>query len=75
MGLIAASTYLETEAFEISGFSRNAGKDRSGQIVLYESVPGGAGYLKELAAHLPEAVDAAYARIFATSARTPATAA
>src|SRR5712691_4453286 len=62
--LIAASTYLETGAFEISAFPRKAGKDRPGQVVLYESVPGGAGYLEELATHLPGAVDAAYARIF-----------
>jgi hypothetical protein len=68
--LIAASTYLETEAFEISAFPRRTGVDpgtereRAGQVVLYESVPGGAGYLEELARHLPEAADAAYGRIF-----------
>jgi len=62
--LVAASTFLETEAFEISAFPRKAGKDRPGQVVLYETVPGGAGYLQELAANLPAAADAAYARIF-----------
>jgi len=68
--LIAASTYLETEAFEIGAFPRRTGIDAAteracpGQVVLFESVPGGAGYLEELAHHLPEAADAAYARIF-----------
>jgi hypothetical protein len=62
--LVAASTFLETEAFEISAFPRKAGKDKPGQVVLYETVPGGAGYLEELAANLPAAADAAYARIF-----------
>ncbi|MGQ0669707.1 MAG: Zn-binding domain-containing protein [Actinomycetota bacterium] len=62
--LVAASTFLETEAFEISAFPRRTGRDRPGQVVLYESVPGGAGYLEELSANIGRAADAAYARIF-----------
>src|SRR5581483_10523881 len=34
--LISGSTYLETEAFEISAFPRKAGEARPGQVVLYE---------------------------------------
>jgi G:T-mismatch repair DNA endonuclease (very short patch repair protein) len=68
--LIGASTYLETETFEIGAFPRRTGVDpktgqeRPGQIVLFESVPGGAGYLEELAANLPRAAAAAYERLF-----------
>lgn len=62
--LIAATTYLETEPAEISAFPRRMGKDRPGQVVLYETVPGGAGYLEDLAANLPLAAAAAYQRLF-----------
>lgn len=62
--LVAASTYLETEAFELSAFPRRMGPRDPGQVVLYETVPGGAGYLEELAANLPAAAEAAYTRIF-----------
>jgi very-short-patch-repair endonuclease len=68
--LIGASSYLETEAFEIGAFARRngvdpaTGQERPGQVVLFESVPGGAGYLEELAANLPRAAAAAYERLF-----------
>jgi hypothetical protein len=62
--LLGASTFLETEAFEISGFPRKTGETEPGQVVLYETVPGGAGYLEELARSLPAAARAAYDRIF-----------
>lgn len=62
--LVAASAFLETEAFEISSFPRKMAKDRPGQVVLYETVPGGAGYLEALATRLPTAIEAAYDRIF-----------
>jgi hypothetical protein len=62
--LIAATTFLETEPNEIAAFPRRMGKDRPGQVVLYETVPGGAGYLEELAANLPAAAQAAYQRLF-----------
>lgn len=65
--LIAAATYLETEPGELAAFPRRVGRDRPGQVVLYETVPGGAGYLQELAASLPAAAKAAYQRLFGHS--------
>jgi hypothetical protein len=62
--LIAATAYLETEPGEIAAFPRRMGENRPGQVVLYETVPGGAGYLEELAKHLPAAAGAAYRRLF-----------
>jgi very-short-patch-repair endonuclease len=62
--LVAATSYLETEANEIAAFPRRIGRARPGQVVLYETVPGGAGYLEELARKLPQAAAAAYQRIF-----------
>jgi len=63
--LVGAATNLETEPCEIGAFPRRTGTDpRTGvgcpnQVVLFESVPGGAGYLEELARNLPAAADAA----------------
>jgi len=62
--LITATAFLETEPAEISAFPRRMGKDRPGQVVLFETVPGGAGYLEELAANLPAAAATAYQRLF-----------
>lgn len=62
--LIAATVHLETEPTEIAAFPRRMGEGQPGQVVLYETVPGGAGYLEELAANLPEAAAAAYERLF-----------
>lgn len=62
--LIAATAYLETEPTEIAAFPRRMGAGRPGQVVLYETVPGGAGYLEELTANLPAAAAAAYQRLF-----------
>ncbi|HXH07190.1 MAG TPA: DEAD/DEAH box helicase [Vicinamibacterales bacterium] len=62
--LVAATTLLETEPNEIDAFPRRLGKDQPGQVVLYETVPGGAGYLQTLALRLPRAAAAAYERIF-----------
>ncbi len=62
--LIAATTYLETEPSELGAFPRRLGHGQPGQVVLYETVPGGAGYLEELARTLPQAAGEAYNRIF-----------
>ena len=62
--LIAGTAYLETEPTEIAAFPRRMGEGRPGQVVLYETVPGGAGYLEELAANLPAAAAAVYQRLF-----------
>lgn len=55
-----AGRLLELEADELGVFVRRPPAGASGeQIVFYETVPGGAGYLEELAARLPEAARAA----------------
>lgn len=55
---------METEPTEIAAFHRRMGEGQPGQVVLYETVPGGAGYLEELAANLPAGAAAAYQRLF-----------
>ncbi|MGB7294169.1 MAG: DEAD/DEAH box helicase [Candidatus Aminicenantales bacterium] len=60
-----AQNLLELEAGEISAFVRKSPADAiSEQIVFYETVPGGAGYLEEMAARLPEVAQAAMERLF-----------
>lgn len=68
--LAGAQNVLELEADEISSFLRkNVPGSVSDQIVFYETVPGGAGYLEEMAAKLPEVAQAAMARLFGHSCR------
>jgi len=65
-----AQSLLELEAGEISAFVRKSPPDSiSDQIVFYETVPGGAGYLEEMAARLPEVAEAAMTRLFGHSCR------
>jgi len=53
--LAGAQTVLELEANELSSFVRKASSNSiCEQIVFYETVPGGAGYLEEMAMRLPE---------------------
>jgi len=58
----ATAIMLEADQSEIGGFERvlehESGKHY--QIVLYESVPGGAGYLERVASQLPEVARIAY---------------
>lgn len=55
--LAGARIMLEADSGEIGGFDRIALSESGSsvtQIVLYESVPGGAGYLERLAKEIPE---------------------
>ena len=62
---LGAATHLEVEPGEVSAFVRRGGPSGAhAQIVLYETVPGGAGYLEELAGELPAVARAAYDRLF-----------
>jgi ATP-dependent helicase YprA (DUF1998 family)/very-short-patch-repair endonuclease len=57
---LGAGRLLELEADELGAFvRRQPAGSRAEQIVFYETVPGGAGYLEEMAARLPEAAKAA----------------
>jgi len=68
--LAGAQNILELEAGEISAFVRKSPPNAiSEQIVFYETVPGGAGYLEEMAARLPEVAEAAMARLFGHDCR------
>ena len=70
-GLLAgAENLLELESGEIAAFLRRSSRDAiSDQIVFYETVPGGAGYLETMAARLPAVAEAAMARLFGHSCR------
>jgi ATP-dependent helicase YprA (DUF1998 family)/RNA polymerase subunit RPABC4/transcription elongation factor Spt4 len=63
--LIGAQTLLELEPYELNTFTRNALQEGgSEQIVIYETVPGGAGYVEEIARRLPEVAQAAQERLY-----------
>ena len=60
-----ASRLLELEPEEIGAFVRKPhGDSPIEQIVFYETVPGGAGYLGEMAERLPEVAQAAQAVLY-----------
>jgi hypothetical protein len=63
--LAGAGAVLELGPGEIQAFPRHApqGK-REDQIVFYETVPGGAGYLEEIARRLPDVAVAARRRLY-----------
>jgi hypothetical protein len=63
--LIGAGSVLQLEPGELSAFVRKRPEAAAGeQIVFYETVPGGAGYLEEMVARLPAVADAAMERLF-----------
>ena len=63
--LAGAGSLLELEPGELAAFVRKSPADIPGeQIVFYETVPGGAGYLEAMAQRLPEIADAGMARLF-----------
>ncbi|HHH47906.1 MAG TPA: DEAD/DEAH box helicase [Gammaproteobacteria bacterium] len=63
--LAGASDLLELEPFELAAFVRPAPEaGREEQIVIYETVPGGAGYVEEIAQRLPEVASAAQKRLY-----------
>ena len=61
--LLGASEFLEVEEGEIGSFVRESSNNRK-EIVLYETVPGGAGYIEELLQHLPKIAEAAMGRLY-----------
>lgn len=63
--LAGAGSLLELEAGELAAFVRKSPRGSVGdQIVFYETVPGGAGYLEEMAERLPEVARAALDRLY-----------
>lgn len=60
-----ASDLLELEPFELAAFPRLPRPGTTAEeIVFYETVPGGAGYVEELAQRLPEVALAAQERLY-----------
>jgi len=68
--LAGAGGLLEIESGELAAFVR---KSRAGsvaeEIVFYETVPGGAGYLEEMARRLPEVAASAMKRLYGHACR------
>jgi len=63
--LAGAGSLLELEPGELSAFLRRRPAGAAGeQVVFYETVPGGAGYLEEMARRLPAVAEAAMERLF-----------
>jgi hypothetical protein len=63
--LAGAGSLLQLEPGEIVAFVRKAPAGKRGdQIVFYETVPGGAGYLEEMARRLPEVAAKARERLY-----------
>jgi len=63
--VLGAESVLEVEPQEIGAFIQKAAPEEGhAQIVLYETVPGGAGYLEEIAMQLNKVAAAAYKRLF-----------
>ncbi len=62
---LGASELLELEPGEVVAFARRSQTDSPiGEIVFYETVPGGAGYVDEMARRLPEVAEAARDRLY-----------
>ena len=63
--VLGANLALQTEESEIGGFEREVlhGTILQPQIVLYDDVPGGAGYVESLSRRLPQAAAAALERL------------
>lgn len=60
-----AADLLELEPYEIAGFPRMSPQtSTTDEIVFYETVPGGAGYVEEMASRMPEIADAARQRLY-----------
>jgi hypothetical protein len=63
--LAGAADLLELEPYELAAFPRLAKPgDVADEIVFYETVPGGAGYVEEMARRLPEVAEAARERLY-----------
>jgi hypothetical protein len=63
--VLGANLALQTEESEIGGFEREVARGDllQPQIVLYDDVPGGAGYVENLSRRLPQAATAALERL------------
>jgi ATP-dependent helicase YprA (DUF1998 family)/rubrerythrin len=63
--LAGAGNLLELEPSELAAFPRpSADGGLTEEIVFYETVPGGAGYVEDVARRLPEVARAAQARLY-----------
>ncbi len=63
--LAGAGDLLELEPYELAAFPRSARPgDVADEVVFYETVPGGAGYVEEMARRLPEVARAAQQRLY-----------
>jgi hypothetical protein len=63
--LVGAGIVLELEPRELQAFVRRRSEQSSeDQIVVYETAPGGAGYVEDLARSLPEVAEAARRRLY-----------
>jgi ATP-dependent helicase YprA (DUF1998 family) len=63
--LAGAGDLLELEPYELAAFPRLARPgDVADEVVFYETVPGGAGYVEEMARRLPEVARAAQERLY-----------
>lgn len=63
--VLGANLTLQTQEGEITGFEREVARDEyfQQQIVLYDDVPGGAGYVERLSRLLPEVASVALERL------------
>lgn len=63
--VLGANLVLQTQEDEIAGFERKVSRDHDDQqqIILYDDVPGGAGYVERLSRLLPEAAAAVLERL------------
>jgi len=68
---IGASDVLELEPGEIASFPRRSPEGSvASEIVFYETVPGGAGYVEEMARRLPDVARAAAERLYGHDCQT-----
>jgi hypothetical protein len=68
--LAGAAGLLELEANELAAFVRRSVQGSAAEeVVFYETVPGGAGYLEEMARRLPEVAASAMDRLYGHSCR------
>lgn len=61
--MAGASSLLQLEVSELSAFFRTPPGAPGGEILIYETAPGGAGYVEELARRLPTVAAAAQERL------------
>jgi hypothetical protein len=63
--LVGADSVWELEPWELQAFVRRSSDESSeDQIVIYETAPGGAGYVEDLARRLPEVGEGAQRHLY-----------